>query len=226
MSKPIFIEALNIAYSLMRARFWNLHWWPADDSFEVCVGAILTQKTHWKNVEKAIRALKKAGCMNPASMHKVNESDLATWIRSVGYFNVKARHLKAFVHVLIEEFNGGVAAMLEGETAVARERLLNIKGIGPETADCMLLYAGGRNSFIVNAYTGQIFLRHGWSPDAVSSNDLKSICETHISLNKPQDLLDYWQHYYTQLVVIDKTSFRPRIPNCIKSPLVTLLPAV
>ena len=225
MSNYHFFETLNMAYSLMRTRFGHLHWWPADDAFEVCAGAILMQNTNWKNVEKAIEVLKKERCLTPAAICKVDEQQLAEWIRSAGYHNLKAHRLKSFVSKNMEDYEGGLASMLEGDTTEARERLLNIHGIGPETADCMLLCAGGHASFVMEACTRRAFFRHGWCSDSVSYDELKNFCEAHIKVNNTQYLMDYWKDYHAQFLEIGKSYYRPSNPKCGECPLEPLLPA-
>ncbi len=168
MSKPVALKVnahtrvLRQAYTLMRARFGHLHWWPGETPFEVCVGAILTQNTAWGNVERAIANLKTACVLAPRKLFTLNEPRLAELIRPAGYFNVKARRLRSFLRVLLENCGGSLKRLFTGPTPVVRERLLAIHGIGPETADSMLLYAGGHHSFVIDAYTKRIFQRHGW----------------------------------------------------------------
>src|SRR5882757_4840189 len=132
---------LRRAYTLMRKHFGHQRWWPGETPFEVCVGAILVQNTSWTNVERAIANLKSAGVMEPAKLFALPEAQLAQLIRPAGYFNVKARRLRPFLRVLVEECGGDLKKLFAGDTATVRERLLAIHGIGPETADSLLLYA-------------------------------------------------------------------------------------
>ena len=164
---------LRRAYDLMRARFGHQHWWPGETPFEVCVGAILTQNTAWTNVERAIANLKAARVLEPEKLFALPETKLAELIRPAGYFNVKARRLRSFLRVLVETFGGDLDRLFAGETSVVRERLLAIHGVGPETADSLLLYAGGHHSFVIDAYTKRIFQRHGWSPKVRKSESRK-----------------------------------------------------
>ncbi len=159
---PSLVQALRRAYPLMRARFGHLHWWPGDSPFEVCVGAILTQNTAWTNVERALARLKAVRCLEPRKLYALPEHRLAEYIRPAGYFNVKARRLRAFLRVLVEDCDADLDRLFTGPRAAVRARLLAIPGIGPETADSMLLYAGGQLSFVVDAYTHRIFARHQW----------------------------------------------------------------
>jgi endonuclease III related protein len=229
---------LRRAYRLMRARHGHLRWWPGETPFEICVGAILTQNTNWGNVERAIANLKAARVLEPGKMFALSETQLASLIRPAGYFNVKARRLRSFLRVLVNEFDGDLRRLFAGETAAVRERLLAVHGIGPETADSMLLYAGGHHSFVIDAYTKRIFQRHGWWNGEVQSSNatstkgnsaedyhsLKTLCENTLNENPAVARLDYWQDYHAQLVMVGKDFCRPRQPRCEECPLNSLLP--
>ena len=217
-------KALRRAYRLMLAHFGHLHWWPGETPFEVCVGAILTQNTSWSNVERAIANLKAARVLEPGKLFALRESELAALIRPAGYFNVKARRLRSFLRVLVEEFGGDLERLFAGETAIVRERLLAINGVGPETADSMLLYAGGHHRFVIDAYTKRIFQRHGWSGADVGYEDLQRLCEEALDDKPRTERLDYWQDFHAQLVMVGKDFCRPRQPRCAECPLKTLLP--
>jgi len=208
----------------MRARFGHLHWWPGETPFEVCVGAILTQNTSWSNVERAIANLKTVGVLESKKLYKLPESKLAELLRPAGYFNVKARRLRAFLHVLVAEFGGELSRLFAGEISAVRERLLRIKGIGPETADSMLLYAGGHHSFVIDAYTKRIFQRHGWSGHDTGYEGLKQLCEAVLNQKPLTEHLGYWQDYHAQLVMVGKYFCHPRQPRCKHCPLRLLLP--
>jgi endonuclease-3 related protein len=233
---------LRRAYELMRAHFGHLHWWPGETPFEVCVGAILTQNTAWTNVERAIANFKAVQVLEPKKLFALPEPRLAQFIRPAGYFNVKAGRLRSFLRVLMNEFGGDLKRLFAGETSVVRARLLAIHGVGPETADSMLLYAGGHHSFVIDAYTKRIFQRHHWSPgftrlrsttarQAVQSSkssgsydDLKLLCEVTLNQKAGAARLDYWQDYHAQLVMVGKHFCRTRLPYCGQCPLKPLLP--
>jgi len=209
----------------MRARFGHQHWWPGETPFEVCVGAILTQNTAWSNVERAIANLKAAQVLEPEKLFALPESKLAQLIRPAGYFNVKARRLRAFLRVLVEEFGGDLEKLFAGETSIVRERLLVIHGIGPETADSLLLYAGGHHSFVIDAYTKRIFQRHKWGSKSSGDYDrIKLLCESALKQKSGAAQLDYWQDYHAQLVMVGKHFCRTRAPRCNECPLKPLLP--
>jgi len=232
---------LRRAYQLMVARFGHQRWWPGETPFEICVGAILVQNTSWTNVERAITNLKDARVLEPRALLALSEVKLARLIRPSGYFNVKARRLRSFLHVLVEEFDGSLPELMAGKTAVVRERLLAISGIGPETADSMLLYAGGHHSFVIDAYTKRIFERHGWGLLKVKSaklkrpkvepgvtgvdeyHRLKALCDSALNHKRGVEQLDYWQDYHAQVVMVGKLYCRPREPLCEQCPLKPLL---
>ena len=217
-------RAVRRAYKLMHAHFGHLRWWPGETPFEVCVGAILTQNTNWGNVESAIVNLKAARVLEPKKLFALDETKLAELIRPAGYFNMKARRLRSFLRVLVEEFNGDLNRLFDGETPAVRGRLLAINGIGPETADSMLLYAGGHDSFVIDGYTKRIFQRHGWCATDASYDDLKQLCESALNQKPSGQQLDYWQDYHAQLVMVGKHFCRPRVPLCDECPLKPLLP--
>jgi endonuclease III related protein len=233
---------LRRAYQLVRTRFGHQHWWPGETPFEVCVGAILTQNTAWTNVERAIGNLKAAQVLEPGKLFALPEPKLAELIRPAGYFNVKARRLRSFLRVLVETFGGDLNRLFAGKTSVVRERLLAIHGVGPETADSLLLYAGGHYSFVIDAYTKRIFQRHKWGSKSTrlrsaparravqssrSSGDydeVKALCESALDQKQGAAQLDYWQDYHAQLVMVGKHFCRTRAPRCDECPLKPLLP--
>jgi endonuclease-3 related protein len=217
-------SGLRRAYKLMRAHFGHLQWWPGETPFEVCVGAILTQNTAWSNVERAIANLKAARVLEPEKLFALNEAKLAELIRPTGYFNVKARRLRSFLRVLVEEYDGDLHRLFAGETSSVRERLLAINGIGPETADSMLLYAGSHHSFVIDAYTKRIFHRHKWCAPDADYAQLKALCESALDHQRRAVRLDHWQDYHAQLVMVGKHFCRPRQPRCEQCPLKRLLP--
>ena len=208
----------------MRAHFGHQHWWPGETPFEVCVGAILTQNTSWANVERAIANLKSAGVLDAKKMFALPEPQLAQLIRPAGYFNVKARRLRSFLRVLVEEFNGELPRLFAGDTKTVRARLLGINGIGPETADSLLLYAGGHHSFVVDDYTKRIFSRHGWCSPNTDYDTVKALCESALDEKPAAKRLDYWQDYHAQLVMVGKHSCWKSEPRCEDCPLRPLLP--
>lgn len=221
----------------MRKHFGHQKWWPGDTPFEICVGAILVQNTSWTNVERAIANLKSAAVLEPEKLFALPSAQLTQLIRPAGYFNVKAQRLRSFLRVLVEQFDGDLTKLFAGETRLVRERLLAIHGIGPETADSLLLYAGAHHSFVVDAYTKRIFERHKWrgmnaqvvgrkpkARDGFSYDALKSLCESALNHKHGAARLDYWQDYHAQLVMVGKYFCRPREARCEQCPLRSLLP--
>lgn len=165
---------LEIFDSLLGA-YGPRFWWPAETPFEVCVGAILTQNTNWGNVEKAIANLKAEAILSPAGLRDVPMERLAELIRPAGYFNVKSSRLKGFIGWLFMEHGGCLERLFAGDWRLLREELLKVKGIGPETCDSILLYAGGKPSFVVDAYTRRLFSRFGLVPETASYEEVRSL---------------------------------------------------
>jgi endonuclease-3 related protein len=218
-------RSLRRAYRLMYAHYGHQHWWPGETPFEVCVGAILTQNTAWSNVERAIGNLKRAGALSPEGLWSLPESQLAALLRPSGYYNIKTRRLRAFIQVLMQQSATKLERLFAGPTEGVRQRLLAISGVGPETADSMLLYAGGHARFVIDAYTRRIFRRHGWCRAEVTYAELQQLCEAALGQHSGARRLDYWQDYHAQLVNIGKDFCRARNPRCPQCPLRPLLPA-
>lgn len=217
-------STLRRAYRLLHEEFGHQRWWPAETPFEVCVGAILTQNTNWGNVRRAIDNLKAANVLEPRTLFALAESRLAKLIRPAGYFNVKAKRLRSFLRVLVEEHDGDLNRLFAGDTPAVRARLLAISGVGPETADSMLLYAGGHHSFVVDAYTRRIFHRHGWCDKDASYDELQQLLALALRHTPESERLDYWQDYHAQLVAAGNRFCRSRQPRCDSCPLRPLLP--
>ena len=148
-------------YQRLYCRYGPQGWWPGEGALDVVIGAILTQSTAWSNVEQALLRLKGAGCWSLESIHQCPQEELAAIIRPSGYYNAKAKKLKAFAAYVYQNYDGKLAQMLSGELATLRKELLSIHGIGPETSDDILLYAGGKPSFVIDAYTRRIIQRVG-----------------------------------------------------------------
>jgi endonuclease-3 related protein len=164
---------LDEYYNALFTHFGPQHWWPGNTPFEVIVGAILTQNTSWANVEKAISNLRAAKLLSPSAIHKVQLRKLERLVRPSGYFRQKARKLKAFCEFLQLEFRGSLKRMFATPTIVLREKLLGVHGIGPETADSILLYAAAHPVFVVDAYTKRLLVRHGWADENTKYEDIR-----------------------------------------------------
>ena len=151
---------LDLIYEKLYKHFGPQHWWPADSAFEVIVGAILTQNTNWSNVRRALNNLKKHKLLKPEKLYRISQKRLAALIRSAGYFNIKAKRLKTFLNFLFQSYQGSLKKMSGIDTGILRQQLLSVNGIGPETADSILLYALNKPVFVVDTYTKRILLRH------------------------------------------------------------------
>ena len=147
--------------------FGPQHWWPGESPLEVMVGAVLTQNTAWKNVARALDNLRDADLLSLEALHQLPQEELAEWIRPAGYYRLKARRLKNLLDFVVDEFDGSLDTMFQVELGALRERLLGVNGIGPETADSILLYAGQLPTFVVDNYTARVLKRHAWiEPEA------------------------------------------------------------
>ena len=206
-------EKIWAIYEALNTCFGDLHWWPGETPFEVVVGAILTQNTNWNNVETAITALKKADLLDPLRLHEADDVKISTLIRSSGYYNIKTKRIKAFLGFLHTVYAGDLDVMFSEEWGVLRENLLGVKGIGEETADSILLYAGGKPIFVVDAYTRRVLERHaiiapGWDYRKVQTLFMESL---------PCDVSLYNQ--YHALLVQGGKQFCRQAPRCGGCPL-------
>jgi endonuclease-3 related protein len=157
------------------------HWWPAETPFEVIVGAYLTQNTAWTNVELALAQLRAAKLLSVEGIRRVGITKLERLIRSSGYFRQKAKRLKTFVAFLDQEYDGSLDRLFSLPTATLREKLLSLNGVGPETADSILLYAGNHPVFVVDAYTRRILDRHGILPAKTDYEEIRSLFESALA---------------------------------------------
>jgi len=205
-------------YNRMLDRFGALHWWPAETPFEVCIGAILTQNTAWTNVEKAICALKQAELMAPVAVRDVDQEQLAQLIRPAGYFNVKSARLKEFVAWLFRNHAGSLEQMFAGSWLSLRTDLLQVRGIGPETADSILLYAGNKPTFVVDAYTRRLFYRLGLLPEDAGYDHTREM----FMANLPADAQLF--NEYHALIVEQCKQFCRKKPLCNGCPLFDACP--
>lgn len=200
-------------YDALFSGFGPQHWWPGQTDLEVAVGAILTQHTAWSNVERAIAVLKARRLLRSAPLRDLPEQRLARLIRSSGTFNLKARRVKAFVQFLWARYGGVVRRMARVPLAALRQELLSVRGIGPETADAILLYAVGRPVFVVDSYTRRVLARHRLIPPALADEALRALLERHL----PRDPA-LFNEYHALLVLAGKRYCRS-IPRCAECPL-------
>lgn len=174
-------------YQQLMAAWGPQDWWPAHTRFEVIVGAFLTQNTAWTNVERALRRLRAEGVLNLDGIRRTPMPKLAQMIRSSGYFRQKAQRLKNFVSYLDARYRGSLERMFAQPTDKLREELLALNGVGPETADSILLYAGGHPVFVVDAYTRRVFERHGLITTKARYEDIRRLVERALPQALPPD---------------------------------------
>jgi len=206
-------EQLTEIYKILFERFGPQHWWPGQTKFEIITGAILTQNTNWANVEKAIANLKAADCLNAEKLHNLGHGQLAELIRPAGYFNIKAKRLKSFLSWLFENYDGRLDDLEAVNTYQLREELLSIKGIGPETADSILLYAFAKPIFVVDAYTARVAVRHHLIEPDAGYGQLQDLFQSNL-----QQDVRLFNEYHALLVQIGKNFCKPK-PKCPACPL-------
>lgn len=170
-------EKIREIYSTLAKAWGPQHWWPAQSRFEVIVGAILTQNTSWSNVELALRNLRRSKALTLKRMRKMPQSRIEELIRSSGYFRQKAIRLKNFISFLDREYSGSLGTMFRQPLELLRAQLLTLNGIGPETADSILLYAGQHPVFVVDAYTRRIAARHAIAPEGIAYDEMRRLFE-------------------------------------------------
>lgn len=210
-------KILQEVYQRLLAALGPQHWWPAQTPFEVMVGAVLTQNTSWANVEKAIRRLKDGGLLSPRALQGLSLPELEELVRPSGFYRVKARRLKALVDWLMEEFQGNLGQMFKRPLDDLRLGLLAVGGVGPETADSILLYAARKPTFVIDAYTRRILSRHRWARRDANYDELKQLFENN--LRRGEKLFN---EYHALLVVAGKRWCKPH-PVCRGCPLEPML---
>ena len=206
-------EQLKEIYDLLFKRFGPQDWWPGETPFEVIVGAILTQNTNWTNVEKAIINIKNADVLSPDKLYHLDITKLAGLIRPAGYFNIKAKRLKNFLDWFFENYSGKLENLENVPTAELRQQLLSVKGIGPETADSILLYALNRLVFVIDAYTARICSRHHLIDGCADYHQIQETFESNLSPS-----IQLFNEYHALLVHLGKDFCKPK-PKCEECPL-------
>lgn len=201
-------------YRRLHSFFGPQHWWPADTSFEVMVGAILTQNTSWLNVEKAILNLKGKRLLSPKALYKADKKTIASLIKPSGYYNIKTARLRYFLDFLFQDYQGDVKKMAKDDMSGLRQRLLNVKGIGQETADSILLYALNKPIFVVDAYTKRIFSRHKIIPEDSSYAQIQDLFMRNL---KPEAKI--FNEYHALIVKLGKDYCLKNNPKCDICPL-------
>jgi endonuclease-3 related protein len=210
---------LTDVYRRLFDAFGPQHWWPGETPFEVIVGAVLTQNTSWQNVERAIHNLREADLLESKALYDVPVEELEELIRPAGYFRVKAGRLRSLLAFLVEEYDGSLDAMFQTGLPDLRERLLAVHGIGPETADSILLYAGQLPTFVVDAYTHRVFARHGWINFETDYHGIQDYIQGEL----PQEVPLY-NEFHALIVRLGKDFCRKTNPKCTECPLRELLP--
>jgi endonuclease-3 related protein len=239
-------------YRALSSAWGPQHWWPAETSFEIVAGAILTQNTSWTNVERALGKLREARLLNVDGIREVPLADLEQLIRSSGYYRQKADRLKRFVAFLDEAYGGSLETMFAAPTEMLRAQLLSLKGVGYETADAILLYAGNHEIFVVDAYARRVLLRHGAIADTAEYDDIRTLVEMALrkdgnlkplprQIARPETILVHepsimsrakrsplsqvYNEMHGLLVQVGKHYCRKAAPNCLDCPLRSLLPS-
>jgi len=234
-------------YSALLSRYGPQNWWPAQSRLEVIVGAYLTQNTNWSNVEKAIANLRRARVLNVKALREISPARLQRLVRPSGYFRQKAKKMKIFIRFLDTKYGGSLDRMFAQKTATLREELLALDGVGPETADSILLYAGNHPVFVVDAYTRRMFERHGLIGPKAGYEEIRDLVEAEITNAEPASLIaserdcdprhpvsrmsrtrrsDLAQHYNElhALIVRVGNQYCRSTPKCEECPLRDFLP--
>jgi endonuclease-3 related protein len=201
-------------YQKLYAYFGPQYWWPGDAPFEVMVGAILTQNTNWLNAEKAINNIKKEKLLSADKLYKLPQPKLAKLIIPAGYYNIKAKRLKEFLKFFFQHYQGKVKKMLGKDLSTLRQQLLIVKGIGPETADSILLYALDKPIFVIDAYTRRIFSRHRLVKEGASYDEVQNLFMRNLRKD-----VGLFNEYHALLVKLGKEFCLKNKPKCEKCPL-------
>lgn len=201
-------------YQKLYLRFGPQNWWPGDSPFEVIVGAILTQNTNWQNVAKAIANLKEAKVLSPKKLYRLSEAKLAKLIRPSGYYNIKAKRIRSFLDFLFKNYGGNLNRMFKRPLRDLRNEILGVKGVGPETADSILLYAGGFPIFVVDAYTKRIFSRYKLIAEDSDYVEVQGM----FMQNLKKDVRLY-NEYHALIVRLGKEICKKNNPKCEVCPL-------
>ncbi|MGB3222127.1 MAG: endonuclease III domain-containing protein [Desulforhopalus sp.] len=208
------MDSYNEAYRLLYDHFGPQDWWPGDTPFEIMVGAILTQNTNWSNVQKAINNLKSENLLNYQSLSQLSSDEIAQWIRPAGYYNLKARRLRNFLDMVANIYQGDLDLFIEDDLSRARDNLLAVNGIGPETADSILLYACGHPIFVIDLYTHRVFSRHNLVMEETDYATMQNIFMDHLLPD-----LQLYNEFHALIVRVAKTYCKKTKPLCEKCPL-------
>lgn len=219
MQKKTIAHKLMTIYRTLERAYGPQHWWPGDTPFEVMVGAVLTQNTAWSNVEKAIANLKRERLLSLPALRAVPPGRLSSLIRPSGYYNIKAKRLRNLLGFIKNHYRGNLKRMFADDPETLRGNLLGVNGIGPETADSILLYAAEQPVFVVDAYTRRVFSRHGFLSEDASYDEVRRFFMDRL----PPDARLY-NEYHALIVRVGKESCKRSKPACGSCPLGPLLP--
>lgn len=214
MKKIIKNRTVPLIYKKLYKHFGPQKWWPAESRFEVMVGAILTQNTNWSNVEKAINNLRKNRLLDPDKLYRLPQKKLAALIRPAGYYNIKAKRLREFLKFLFTSYQGNINKMLVVPAQIMRRELLAVNGVGPETADSILLYALDQPIFVVDAYTKRILSRHG----LVAENPAYEAVQNLFMQNLKSEV-KLFNEFHALIVKLGKDFCLKNKPRCAICPL-------
>lgn len=201
-------------YDRLYAHFGPQNWWPGETPLEVMVGAVLTQNTNWTNVEKAIGNLKDGGSLSFSNLQDMPLELLAEQIRPSGYYNIKASRLKNLLQMIVDEYEGELEFLFADSLESSRENLLKVKGVGPETADSILLYAAGKPVFVIDTYTHRVFSRHQLVEE---ENDYYTLQQEFMD-SLPEDV-SLFNEYHALIVAVAKEFCKKTNPRCSECPL-------
>ena len=205
---------LDDIYSRLRCQFGHRRWWPATTQGEIIIGAILTQSVSWRNASKAISNLKAHGLLSLEAVHQTDSNNIASLIKSTRFYNQKTKKLKYFTEFLFNRYKGNLEALFSRSLSVLRDELLQINGLGEETVDSILLYAGNKETFVVDAYTKRVFSRLG----IIDENTSYRECQELFMANLNRDAKLY-NDYHAQIVYLGHHYCKKRNPECTKCPL-------
>lgn len=202
-------EGLLLIYETLYSEFGTQNWWPGESKLEIIIGAILTQAVSWSNVEMAIENLKEEKLLEIKKLYEIKEKKLAELIKPSGYYNMKAKKLKSFIEVIVNEYNSNIDDFGKGKLEQKRKELLEIYGIGPETADSILLYAYQKPVFVIDAYTKRILSRINYINKDISYEKLQSLIENNLESNQ-----ELFNEYHALLVKLAKEYCLKSSPLC------------
>jgi len=201
-------------YTALFQHYGPQNWWPAETPLEMIVGAVLTQNTNWKNVTRAIANLKEANLLELDALNALTPDELADYIRPAGYYNLKAKRLKNLLQMIADEYNGDLQQLFNEELDSARSRLLQVNGIGEETADSILLYAAGQPIFVVDTYTYRVFSRHNLLAEECSYADIQERFMDNLPIEVP-----LFNEYHALIIRVAKEYCKKSKPCCQLCPL-------